>query len=151
MTKLILLVTKKLSWHGNILIHYEELTETQALKLTPQEKIDLEVIHIIFQLKQTFHVSSKHCNNTFCTKAFLQSLTILTFSRILKNLIAGLLGEMDLSKLPCYSRLISVKSVKNLGCSGHGVVTLKLHSFYFVTSNIQGHSWPKPDAKPNAG
>ena len=43
-------VTEKNSWHGNILkTAKEELIETSALKLTPQEKTEFEVSHIFLK------------------------------------------------------------------------------------------------------
>ena len=76
---------------------------TSILKLTPQEKTEHEVIHI--SIKPNVSHKLKH-NDTLET--FLLGFP-LTFSRILENLIAGSLREINLSelfrivfqKLPC--------------------------------------------------
>ena len=49
--------TKKYSW-DNILIQLRKSIKTLAPKVTPEEKIEFEVIHML--IKKTLHVSSKH-------------------------------------------------------------------------------------------
>jgi len=64
-----------------------EVINTQAPKLTPREKIEVEVIHILTE-KRFMSVQNKMAH---IFSIFLRALTQI-FSRMLENLIAGSLG-----------------------------------------------------------
>ena len=72
-------VTRKTWWHVIVLNPVNNTT----LKLTPREKIELEVVHISLKRDVSQH-----------NDAFFRCLT-LSFSRMLENLISGSLREMN--------------------------------------------------------
>ena len=84
-------VTKEVLIAVNILNTIEKaLSILLAPKLAPCEKIEFEVTHI--PIKKMLHDSSKQNDAHFWL--FFRGLTLI-FSRMLENLIAGSLGEVN--------------------------------------------------------
>ena len=68
----------------------EELIETSAPKLTPQEKIEFEVAHILLKNEHFMSVQNK----VPCVLSLLQGLTLI-FWKMHENLTTGQLGDMN--------------------------------------------------------
>ena len=84
------IVTKKPSWHGNILntVNQEELIETLVLKLTPREKDYFEVLRILIKSD----VRSMSAENKIAHALSIFTRFDTTFSRILEKKVFQMLS-----------------------------------------------------------